>query len=183
MSDEPTTTEPTPTPDPEPAPTPTPKDVAPKDDPKPEPTLTQEQFNRELQQRLQRERDKFAGFDDYKAKAEEFDTKVGELGVERDEAKAEALRYKVALENGLSSDDIQFLTGDNEESLTALAQRLAAKPVEKPGTGTHVPSEGNSPKDPGSLDEQIAAAQANGDTSKVQSLKAQKLIGIRNNSK
>lgn len=45
---------------------------------------------------------------------------------ERDEAKAEALRWRIAAANGISDDDAEtFLTGSDEATLTRQATRLA----------------------------------------------------------
>jgi hypothetical protein len=47
---------------------------------------------------------------------------------ERDAARAEALRYKVASKHGISDEDAElFLTGTDEDTLTKQAERLAAR--------------------------------------------------------
>lgn len=47
---------------------------------------------------------------------------------ERDAARAEALRFKVASKHGISDEDAElFLTGSDEDTLTRQAQRLAAR--------------------------------------------------------
>lgn len=46
---------------------------------------------------------------------------------EADQAKAEAARYRVAVEKGLPSDLIQFLSGTDEESLTSQAETLLSR--------------------------------------------------------
>lgn len=46
---------------------------------------------------------------------------------ERDAARAEALRFKVASKHGISDEDAElFLTGSDEDTLTRQAERLAA---------------------------------------------------------
>ena len=49
------------------------------------------------------------------------------------EARAEALRYRIASKHGISEDDAEtFLTGTDEESLTRQAERLSALSKETP---------------------------------------------------
>lgn len=66
---------------------------------------------------------------------------------ERDEARAEALRYRIASKFHISDEDAElFLTGTDEEILTRQAERLASR--DKPSEGLYVPAEGHQPSAP-----------------------------------
>jgi hypothetical protein len=65
------------------------------------------------------------------------------------EAKAEALRWKVAAKHGISDDDADlFLTGTDEETLTKQAQRLTERVTDRKKNGNHVPREGSTTTKP-----------------------------------
>jgi len=73
---------------------------------------------------------------------------------ERDQARIDGLRFKVAVKHGISEEDAElFLTGSDEDSLTKQAKRLAereaarvatqeAEQEERKKRGNHVPREG-----------------------------------------
>lgn len=65
---------------------------------------------------------------------------------ERDEARAEALRLRIATKHGISDpDDIDlFLTGTDEETLTKQAERLGQRSTDRKKNGNRVPKEGTS---------------------------------------
>lgn len=119
----------------------------------------------------------------YKAKLDELeaaklseserDRKDAEAArAEATEAKAEALRWRIAARHSVSDEDAElFLTGSDEETLTKQAERLSARNP-APGKGTHVPGVGNQPSKPPTLAEQIRAAEAAGDRSTAMALKA-----------
>ncbi|AVR77123.1 scaffolding protein [Mycobacterium phage Leston] len=96
-------------------------------------TFTQAELDRIINDRLDRERAKYAGFDDLKAKAEQFDAiKEGEkteLQREREareaaEKRAAAeLRGRIAATKGVP---VGSLVGETEEELTAKADELLA---------------------------------------------------------
>lgn len=68
---------------------------------------------------------------------------------ERDEARAEALRYRIASKFKVSDEDAElFLTGTDEDTLTRQAQRLAAREDDKTPPGLYVPGEGHQPSAP-----------------------------------
>ena len=65
------------------------------------------------------------------------------------------MRLKIASSHGITdADDIDlFLTGNDEETLTKQAKRLADRTAEKKQQGNHVPNEGNNPPSDKSGDE------------------------------
>lgn len=118
----------------------------PKDDPKDggkfKPPASQEELDRIITQRIERERAKFADYDELKAKAAKFDEaaeankseqqKLEDRVTKAEEAAAkaqlEALRFRVATKHGISDEDAElFLTGTDEKALTAQAERLAER--------------------------------------------------------
>lgn len=129
------------------------------------PITSQEQLNQLLGARLERERAKFGDYDDLKAKASRLDeieeANKSELqraqdaanaaAAERDQAKAEALRLKVAVKHGISADDAElFLTGLDEQTLEAQAKRLAEREADRKKNGAVVPGEGPGSNKPAS---------------------------------
>lgn len=152
-----------------------------------EPITSQEQLNKIIADRVGRERSKYSDYKDLKQKAQRLDEldeqqksdlqkltdSKAEVEKARDQEQAERLRIQVAFEEGVSKDDLQFLAGNDEESLRALAKRLAVKPA---GVGAYVPEAGKQPEKLGTLAEQISAAEAEGDQAKVASLKTQQLF-------
>ena len=65
------------------------------------------------------------------------------------DAKAEALRWKVAAKHGISDEDADlFLTGTDEDTLTKQAQRLAERSDTRKKRSNVVPKEGTTPSDP-----------------------------------
>ena len=93
---------------------------------------------------------------------------------ERDAAKAEVLRMKVAARVGLPDELVDRLRGDSEEALEEDAKSLMAALGEKPGKKkTPAPRDGETPKAT-DLDAQIAAAEKAGDWQLAVQLKARK---------
>lgn len=133
---------PNPTPDPKPA------------DEKPVDAFSQADVDRIVAERLKREREatkaKYADYDDLKAKAEGAKTaeeRMAELEREIQTTKHEALRRRVQAAHGIADEDAElFLTGTDEESLTAQAKRLAAREDERKKNNNVSPREGNQPK-------------------------------------
>ena len=63
-------------------------------------------------------------------------------------AEAGALRWRIAAKFGITDDDAElFLTGNDEETLTRQAERLAARSSAK-ADGLYVPAEGKVPSAP-----------------------------------
>lgn len=129
--------------------TPAPEANAPKDEGQQQEqtqTFTQADVDKIVRERVQRERAKFADYDDLKAKAGESKTLEERLAdVEKRAIAAEtrALRSGIAAEFGIGAEDRDlFLTGGDEETLRAQAQRLAARESERKKQGNVAPKEG-----------------------------------------
>ena len=120
------------------------------------PITSQEEMDKAIGPRLERERAKFA---DAVAKAAKFDelnaANMTELeraqeraeAAERaaQEAKAEGLRFKIAAKYGISTEDADlFLTGQDEQTLEAQAKRLADREADRKKNGATSPGEGRS---------------------------------------
>lgn len=138
-----------------------------------QPITSQEDLNRIISDRVSRERAKYADYKDVKAKAAKLDEqeaanqtelekankRVGESETERDQAKAEVLRLRVAAKHGIAEQDADlFLTGTDEETLTAQAKRLTERESDRKKKGNHVPREGNAATPPAD-DERAAVRQ------------------------
>lgn len=114
-------------------------------------TFTQDELNAIVGERLKRESDKYADYEDLKAKAQKFDeyTESQKTELEKANEKTASLeaeltslkkanevremREKVAKEKGVPVD---LLTGDTEEECAAFADKLNA--YKKPGTYPNV---------------------------------------------
>lgn len=117
-------------------------------------TFTQADVDRIVKERVQRERAKFADYEDLKTKAGEKATVEDRLAaMERRaaEAEARALRADIASRFGISPEDRDlFLTATDEDTLALQAKRLADREAERKKHGNHVPHEGQNPKRGGS---------------------------------
>lgn len=110
-----------------------------------EKTFSQADVDRIVRERLGRERDRFADYDELKAKAGEADKNKTQLdkvmeklsGLEERAVKAEraALRADVAQAKGLTAAQAKRLQGDTREALEADADELLSmfKPADKSG--------------------------------------------------
>lgn len=125
------------------------------------PITSQEDLNRIIAERVNRERAKYADYKDVKSKAARLDEleeanktelqRVTDAKAaverERDAARVEALRLRIATKHGISDEDADlFLTGTDEETLTKQAQRLSARSKTSKQHGNYVPGEGTNPK-------------------------------------
>lgn len=156
------------------------------------PITSQEQLNAVLGERLARERAKFADYDDLKVKATQFDEqseaaksetqklvdKAANLEADAQAVREELTRERVARRHGLSDEDMELLSGD-EEHMEKLAARIAAvqaaKPVD-PAKAKPVPGMDRSPETRNiPLRDRIAAAEADGNKALVAELKAMML--------
>lgn len=115
-------------------------------------TFTQAELNAEIDKRLQRERAKYADYNDLKRKAEGSKTVEDRLSAAEkraEAAEARALRNDIATRHGISAEDRDlFLTGTDEDTLTAQAKRLADRESERKKQGNVARREGGNP-DPG----------------------------------
>jgi hypothetical protein len=119
-------------------------------------SFTQAEVDAIIRDRLkQQERTKFGDYADLKTKAEGAKTleeRLGSLEQELSSTKADALRTSIAARFGIStekgakgepSDADLFLTGTDESTLTAQAQRLAARQADSKKQGNVAPKEGD----------------------------------------
>ncbi|MET0887903.1 MAG: hypothetical protein ABWX92_15810 [Mycetocola sp.] len=109
------------------------------------PIGSQEELDRIVQDRLARERKKFDGFDDYKAKAEKYDGVVAELDQTKTQlstVQGETARARVAAAKGVPE---ALLTGSTQEEFEAAADALIAFRGEQSSNRLLIPNEGNSP--------------------------------------
>ena len=113
---------------------------------------SQEELDRIIQKRIERERSRFSDYDDLKAKAEkasELETSAADLRKRVDEYEAReartALVRKVAEDNGVDADLLAEMRGDSEDDLTAQAKRLADRI--KPAHSV-IPGQAKSPENP-----------------------------------
>lgn len=126
-----------------------------------QPITSQDDLNKVIGERVKRATAKFADYKDLQAKAAELDSikaanqteaekaaaKVADLEKQLADMQAESTRLRVATEHGITdADDIRlFLTGTDEETLTAQAKRLAEREADRKKNGNHVPREGATP--------------------------------------
>lgn len=117
--------------------------------------FTQADVDRIVRERLaQQAKNKFGDYDDLKTKAGNaltLEQRVAEMEGRTATAEAAALRASVAAEFGVStkkgpkgepSDADLFLTGTDESTLTAQAQRLAGREEDRKKQGNFAPKEG-----------------------------------------
>lgn len=81
-----------------------------------------------------------------KTEAQKAAERLAAAEKEAQEAKAEALRLRIAAKHGISEEDADlFLTGTDEETLTRQAERLAERTSARKKNGNVVPREGSTP--------------------------------------
>jgi hypothetical protein len=120
-----------------------------------EQTFTQAEVDRIVKARAARiAKEQYPDYDDLKAQAagaKTLEERVGSLERELSATRAEALRTSIAARFGIStekgakgepSDADLFLTGTDESTLTAQAQRLAGRQAESKKQGNVAPKEG-----------------------------------------
>lgn len=126
--------------------------------PKTEVVFSQADVDRIVRDRLgQQAKNKFGDYDELKTKAGDVPTleqRVKDMETRTQAAESAALRAGVAAEFGIStkkgpngepSDADLFLTGTDESTLTAQAQRLAGREADRKKQGNLAPKEGNTP--------------------------------------
>jgi hypothetical protein len=122
----------------------------PKVDPAPEPqTFSQADVDRIVRERVQRERSKFADYDDLKAKAGTATTleeRVADIERQARESESRAMRAEVANAKGLTPNQAKRLVGSTREELEADADELLKDIGAQKQQGNRVPREGNNPK-------------------------------------
>lgn len=118
----------------------------------PEQTFTQADVDRIVRERIKRERERYADYDDLKVKAEgakSVEQQLEELRAENAKVQRDALASRIAAQHGITPEDADlFLTGTDADTLTAQAERLAAREAERRKQGNYVPNEGRTPKNP-----------------------------------
>lgn len=91
--------------------------------------------------------------DAQKSEAQKAADRVKALETEVEQARRDALRFKVASKYAIGEEDADlFLTGSDEETLTKQAERLAGRADERKKHGNHVPREGKTPPPAGQDD-------------------------------
>jgi len=110
--------------------------------------VPQAEVDRIVKERVARERAKYSDYDELKAKAagsQTLEERLASLEGELTTAKANALRSDIAAKHGLSAEDRDlFLTGTDESTLNAQAQRLAEREADRKKQGNVAPKEGAS---------------------------------------
>jgi hypothetical protein len=99
-----------------------------------------------------------------KSEVQKAAERAAALEAERDQAKVESLRYKLAAKYGLSDEDAELLlNGPDEETMQQQAARLAARDEEKGQPRTPRPDANQGRSSPGnsSTAEQFAASVRN----------------------
>lgn len=136
------------------------------------PIESQEDLDRIIAERVNREKAKFVDYEDLKQQVASFDQVVSEKDTEIVSLKEQlgeskklvessgvsALRYKIALEHKVGLEDAElFLTGSDEDSLHAQAKRLGER-VSQPNGAPYSPGEkGNPPPPPQDQMEQFVS--------------------------
>lgn len=78
-----------------------------------------------------------------KSEAQKMADRAASAEAERDAARVEMLRFRVAAKHGISEEDADlFLTGSDEETLTKQAKRLTDRETERKKSGNRVAREG-----------------------------------------
>lgn len=133
-----------------------------------EQTFTQADVDRIVRERVKREREKYADYDDLRAKADQARTveeRVADLERQLTEANTAATRARIAAAHGITPEDAElFLTGTDEETLTAQAKRLAERESERKRTGNVAPKEGANPRPEEDQDRELVRGLFGGTT-------------------
>lgn len=108
-------------------------------------TFTQEEVNSIVADRLNRERAKYADYDDLKAKASQYDTTKAQLDALNS---ANARRDMIARVAAATGCPAELLTGDTEEACTAQAQAITAFAKTQQPAGYPIVKDGGTPLHP-----------------------------------
>ena len=112
-------------------------------------TFTQEEVNSIVADRLNRERAKYADYDDLKAKASQYDTTKAQLDALNS---ANARRDMIARVAAATGCPAELLTGDTEEACTAQAQAITAFAKSQQPAGYPYVKDGGVPRHSPSVD-------------------------------
>jgi hypothetical protein len=135
-------------------------------DDKQEQKFTADEVAQIVKDRLaQQAKNKFGDYDDLKAKAGDAKTaeeRIAALEADLTATKTDATRARIAARFGINtegkdgkpSDADLFLTGTDEDSMTAQAQRLVARETDRKKQGNIAPKEGES-KSEGAVDSEL----------------------------
>lgn len=119
-------------------------------------TFTQEEVDRMIRDRLKRERERFADYDDLKVKAEgakSVEQQLADLKTQNAKILRDNLAARIAARHGIAPEDVDlFLTGSDEDTLTAQAKRLAERDLAVKKSGPVVPNEGTASRNNNSAD-------------------------------
>lgn len=94
-----------------------------------------------------------------KSEQQRKDEQLAAVSRERDTTAADALRYRIAIEHGVSKDDLDLLGSGTEEELAARAQRIAelhakaARPADPPPSRNGPALPGATPPPPPEADD------------------------------
>lgn len=98
-----------------------------------------------------------------KSEAQKSADRIKQLETEAQDARREALRFKVASEFGIASERAELLlTGSDEETMRLQAQALKGEADERKKQGNRVPNEGKTSTTTDSSDAQFAAGLLGG---------------------
>lgn len=95
-----------------------------------------------------------------KSEAERLSERLAEAEKAAEQARAEALRFRIASKFSISDEDADlFLTATDEDTLTRQAERLTARESDRKKNGNTAPLQGRRPSQPAlSTAQQFAAA-------------------------
>lgn len=123
----------------------------PTTDDKPVETFTQADVDRIVRERVQRERAKYADYDDLKVKAgtaATLEERVAEIERNARDSESRALRAEVANAKGLTPTQAKRLIGTTREELEADADELLTDLAAQQQNNNVSPREGNNPSVP-----------------------------------
>ncbi|WFR66631.1 hypothetical protein P9139_18075 [Curtobacterium flaccumfaciens] len=93
--------------------------------------------------------ERYADYDELKTKAagaQTVEQQLADLQKQLSDSNARALRSDIAAAHGITAEDRDlFLTGTDEETLTAQAKRLADREADRKKQGNRAPNEGKNP--------------------------------------
>jgi len=136
------------------------------------PPASQEEFNRIIADRVKREREKYADYDDLKAKAklvddaeqakksavEKLTDRINALEAELGASRQEATKARIQAKYKVSDEDAElFLTAGDAEGLEKQAKALADRAATRQAKGPVVPSQKGGEDDTGSKADTLRA--------------------------